>query len=99
MLAKQDHLAGRCAVRLGRGLATQLSEDFLCLPVLDLATGDETPDYVVEFRVAGAGRGSEAARMELHVSGLDAARGQRAQRRKILRQADSGHDLRQFARR
>ena len=84
----------------GCGLAccVQRAHQFLRLPHLDFAGLDQRFDDAVEQLLRHAGRRCHAARMQRHVTLLDAVGGQRAQRREVLREAHRGHDRREFAR-
>ena len=96
VLAEQDHLAGGMAHDFpGRRLAAR-REQFLGLPLLDLAALDQRRDDVVELLVGHPGRLRDAARMQLHVPGLDAGGRERPERGEILHEPGGSHQPRQL---
>ena len=95
VLPEQDDLAGGRDAR--PFLSAPPSDDLRDLPVLDLTALDEFLDDGVELVIADTRASDEIARMQMHVSGLDPLRCQRAQRREVLRQSDGSHQFGEFA--
>ena len=81
---------------LRAGVLLQFGGDFPSLPHLDFVAQDQPVQDVVEQRFGHAGGGDDATGVQRHVALLDAFRGQRAERRKVLGKPDGRHDFSQL---
>src|SRR5688572_26207924 len=110
VLAEQDDLAvadahrgffASLAFRADRGalpLVLNLRDELLRLPNLDDAALDQPLEHLVKDFLRRAGRGDDTARVQRHVAFLYSFRRERPNRREVLREAGSGHDLRELRR-